>query len=304
MVIHIFIVNPYAGREVYADELRGKLEKIPDLTFFIFTTRYAGHEEALVRKAVDLFSDEKLRFYCCGGSGTLRNMLNGIEDFSEVEMAVYPCGLSNDFFKVFEEDEEKFSDLEALVNGDVVDIDYIRSNHGVCLNTLSAGVDARVSRYMEKYRELYMVGKQLPYTLSLLNSLFMTDPNDLVIYLDGEKMEVSCSEIVFANGLAIGGNLYLDSAADITDGEGCYLIAPPKIGFSLLHLLLYLKRRKMDKVRQKMKCGRWCRVHIESKDGRPLVVNQDGELVGGYPEWDAEIVRKGLHFVVPRGVKE
>ena len=35
-----------------------------------------------------------------------------------------------------------FYDIDALIDGDVVNIDYIKTNHGVALNTFSLGLDS------------------------------------------------------------------------------------------------------------------------------------------------------------------
>ena len=77
---HIFIINPFAGHQTFADDLRTKLAKVKNLDYFVFNTRYKGYETELVRKILHIFEGEKLRFYCCGGSGTMRNMLNGFSN--------------------------------------------------------------------------------------------------------------------------------------------------------------------------------------------------------------------------------
>ena len=100
-MVHIFIVNPYAGQKTFADDLRSKLEGMKGLNYFVFNTRYAGYEKEVIKKIQHIFEDEKLRFYCCGGSGTMRNMLNGFDNLENVEIAFFPCGLTNDFLKMF-----------------------------------------------------------------------------------------------------------------------------------------------------------------------------------------------------------
>ena len=112
-MIHIFIVNPYAGKGAFADDLRLKLSRIEGLNYFVFSTRYKGHETELVKEIQDIFENEKLRFYCCGGSGTMRNMLNGFEKLDDAEIAFFPCGLTNDFLKMFDKDEARFHDIPA-----------------------------------------------------------------------------------------------------------------------------------------------------------------------------------------------
>lgn len=52
-------------------------------------------------------------------------------------MAFYPCGLTNDFIKCFSGKEKRFHQIEELINGDVISVDYIQTNGSVALNTLS-----------------------------------------------------------------------------------------------------------------------------------------------------------------------
>ena len=80
-MIHIFIVNSNAGNKEFANGLRVELSHIEDIEYYVFDVRYAGYEVELLHKVQHIFEDEKLRIYCCGGSGTLRNVINGIEDY-------------------------------------------------------------------------------------------------------------------------------------------------------------------------------------------------------------------------------
>ena len=56
-------------------------------------------------------------------------------------------------------------------------------------------------------------------------------------------------------------------------------------------------------VRTMTKSGSCKKMRLARKDGKPLAVNMDGELVSESLEWTAEIVQQGLHLVVPKGVR-
>ena len=186
-MLHIFIINPFAGRKTFADDLRIKLASIKGLDYFVFNTRYAGYETELVKKIQHIFQGEKLRFYCCGGSGTMRNMLNGFDDLSTAEVAFFPCGLTNDFLKMFGENEAKFRNIEELINGDVIEIDYIKTNHGVSLNTLSTGLDSNSVSKMNDFRILRFIGNDVPYTISTLYSIFVSKTLEYEISIDDDS---------------------------------------------------------------------------------------------------------------------
>lgn len=302
-MVHIFIVNPYAGQKTFADDLRSKLEGIKGLNYFVFNTRYAGYEREVVKKIQHIFEDEKLRFYCCGGSGTMRNMLNGFDDLANVEIAFFPCGLTNDFLKMFGEDEARFHQIEELIKGDVISVDYIRTNYGVSLNTLSCGFDSAFADKLERYRLLSAFGAQVPYVSALLYALFVSKSQEYEIYLDDKKLEGTYAEVFFGNGSMFGGNMRFAPETCINDGKGIYFIAPPMKGVGALPIVTALIAGKEEKLNKRVYRGEGQRIKIRRTDGSPFAMNFDGELEEVHKEWEAEIIRKGLHLVVPKGVK-
>ena len=301
-MIHIFIVNPYAGQKTFADDLRSKLKNIKGLNYFVFNTRYAGYETEIVKDILNIFEDEELRFYCCGGSGTFRNMINGFDNIAKAQIAFFPCGLTNDFLKVFGEDESRFYNVEELIYGDVIDIDYIKSNQGIMLNSFSTGLDSKVLASLEEYRLLSAFGGQIPYMCSVLREAFFANNREYIIQLDDKELIGRFSEIFFCNGYVFGGNMYFDNAADVTDGKGLYCLVPACNGFSFLRHMLYTIQRNIGKLHSATNFGYCSRIKIQRRDGKPFHINQDGDIFLGNI-WEASIVRKGLHLVVPKGVK-
>ena len=299
---HIFIVNPFAGNNTFADDLRTKLSSMKNINYFVFNTRYAGYETELVKKVLNIFENEKLRFYCCGGSGTMRNMLNGFDDLSKAEVAFFPCGLTNDFLKMFGKDEERFHQIEELINGDIIEVDYIKTNHGISLNTLSTGLDSNCLIKMADYRMFRFLKSELPYTMATIYSAFVSRPCEYDITIDGETQIGKMAEIFIGNGRVFGGNLYLDKETCINDGKAMTRIIGNKWGFGILSVLTVLTGKKYDQIPQKVCCGECRKVSIRRSDGEKFNINQDGNLITGITQCDAEIVHKGLHLVVPKGV--
>lgn len=298
---HIFIINPFAGNKTFADDLRTKLSTIHDLNYFVFNTRYAGYETELVKKIQHIFQGEKLRFYCCGGSGTMRNMLAGFEDLTDAEVAFFPCGLTNDFLKMFGKDEARFHQIEELIHGDILKVDYIHTNHGVSLNTLSTGLDSNCVKKMNEYRILRFIGDEMPYLVSTLYSIFVSKTLSYDIELDDKKYSGKFAEVFIGNGCVFGGNMYFARETDVTDGKAIYRLSSNKRGLPLLPTLTALTGKKYDKVQKLMTCGDCSRIKIRRTDGQPFVINMDGDLQN-VTECTAEIVHKGLNLVVPKGV--
>ena len=64
-----------------------------------------------------------------------------------------------------------------------------------------------------------------------------------------------------------------------------------------------LSKENFEKVRKTCQCGHCSNIRLRRKDGMPFTMNFDGELVSDIREWEAQIVKQGLHLVVPKGVK-
>ncbi len=301
-MIHIFLINPYAGKRTFADGLRRKLKEIPDFDYFVFNTRHAGEEAELVRKMRTIFEDEKLRFYCCGGSGTMRNMLNGFDSFDNVEIAFFPCGLTNDFLKVFGKDAERFHSIGELIDGDVIAVDYIRSNCGVTLNTFSLGIDTGVAERNRKLRFLNFFGDNVSYTLSVFLALIGIQLKKYIVETEGGEYCRNYAEIFFGNGNVLAGNLWFFGNADPVDGRADLRLVYPRHSILYFPMLVALIKKNYQYLEKYSQTERSRFIRIRREDGGELSVNQDGELVMGIRHLEAEIVPKGIQLVVPKGV--
>ncbi len=299
---HIFIINPFAGQKTFADDLRTKLAAMDDLKYFVFNTRYAGYETDLVKRIQHIFEGEKLRFYCCGGSGTMQKMLSGFDDLSNAEIAFFPCGYTNDFLKIFGRSEHRFHHIEELINGDVIKVDYIRTDYGTALNTFSTGLDSNCVERMDDLGLLYYISKDLPYFVSTVCSIFISKTLEYDITIDGDLRTGKFAEVFFGNGCAFGGNMFFSDKTNVSDGIGITRIIGNKHGFPLLRTLMALMGKKYERLPELMECGEGSRLHIRRTDGHPFTINLDGELVRNVTQCNAEIIHKGLNLVVPSGV--
>ena len=301
---HIFIINPYSGQSSLADGLRDKLGTMSGLNYYVFNTRYPAYEKILVGKILHFFEGEKLRFYCCGGEGTMRNMLCGFDDLSEAEVAFFPCGMTNDFLKVFSSEQAAyFHDIEELIYGDVINVDYIQTNYGVALNTISFGLDSQTCMLTDDYRFLKILGENLPYSAAIVHSILLAEQYSYDIEVDGEVISGITSETIFGNGNIFGGNLHFYDSDNVFDGKGGYISAPKMNSIQEIQVMLAMMKHDMKHIRKACRHGEFERFSIRRTDGSPFFLNFDGELQSGITRLDAHIVKKGLKFVVPKGMK-
>ena len=219
-VKHIFIINPTAGKsdsrqKIYdmADSLRQK----HGLDVQCILTKKQGHATELAQKLCE--SGEELRFYACGGDGTVNEVANGIIGYDNAAMSVIPVGTGNDFLKNFGDDAEKFRDAEHLWNGPQFPMDAIDVNGRVALTIACSGIDARVAKDVHKYSESPLLDGKGSYIYSLaVNFLFKGIGSHWIVTLDDVPMEGDWSLIAVCNGRYYGGGFMPVAEARMDDG--------------------------------------------------------------------------------------
>lgn len=299
---HIFIINPAVTPKGFSIALSNKLKEYKDLNYYIFSSRYPGNETVLIENAQKFFPNSKLRVYCCGGSGTIRNALTGITDFDRVELAYVPYGLSNDFLKSTYSEIALFQNIDALIYADAVKIDYIESNHGLALNTFSTGVDALTLKMLEDYRFFGILWRNLPYILSVVFTLVFAKTNEYEVTIDGKTFTKNINQIFFGNGGVLGGFMKFSNGANITDGVANYAIGGKEKSLGLLPVAIALAKGKPEKISKYFDLGLAKEITIRRTDDKPFYVDFDGEMRVKASKWQAKIVNKGLSFVLPKGV--
>lgn len=97
---HVFIINPTAGKSDSRQKIYDMAEKLRQehgLEVQCLLTKKQGHATEIARRLCQ--SGEELRFYACGGDGTVNEVANGIIGYDNAAMTVIPVGTGNDFLK-------------------------------------------------------------------------------------------------------------------------------------------------------------------------------------------------------------
>ena len=217
---HVFIINPAAGKtdsrqKIYdmADLLRRKHGQ--DVECIL--TKKQGHATEIARRLCE--SGEELRFYACGGDGTINEVANGILGYDNAAMSCIPIGTGNDFLKNFGDDAEKFRDVENIWNGPRFPLDVIDVNGRVALTIACCGLDARVARDVHKYGESPMLTGKGSYVAALaVNFLFRSISSHWTVALDGWPAEGDFAVIAACNGRYYGGGFMPVAEARMDDG--------------------------------------------------------------------------------------
>ena len=217
---HIFIINPNAGKHdsrqrIYdmADALREK----HGLDVQCILTKKQGHATELARRLCD--SGEELRFYACGGDGTVNEVANGVIGYDNAAMTVIPVGTGNDFLKNFGGAAALFEDAENLWDGPQFPMDAIDVNGRIALTIACSGIDARVAADVHKYSESPLLDGKTSYIASLaVNFLFKGIASHWTVTLDDEVIEDDFSLVSVCNGRYYGGGFMPVAEARMDDG--------------------------------------------------------------------------------------
>lgn len=298
---HIFIINPTAGKydsrqRIY--EMAEHLRSAHGLDVQCILTKKQGHATEIAQKLCQ--TGESLRFYACGGDGTVNEVANGIIGYENAAMSVIPVGTGNDFLKNFGGDMDKFRDAENLWNGPQFPMDAIDVNGRVALTIACSGIDARVARDVHKYSESPLLDGKGSYIYSLaVNFLFKGIGTHWTITLDDVTTEGDWSLVSVCNGRYYGGGFMPVAEARMDDGVLNTLVVREVNRRTFLKFVGPYSRGEYAKFPEYAHCSCPKVVHIHSE--KPDIVTcLDGESVVN-SDVTIKLHDKKLNFFGPEG---
>ena len=295
---HIFIVNPAAGKEEFRNDLSRRLHSV-SADFQVYLTKAPKDATRFVRKYCSENS-EPVRFYACGGDGTLSEVAAGIVGFENAELSCCPCGSGNDFVKYYG-GEEAFRDIEALINAPSHPIDLIKINDTYSLNVVNFGFDTHVAKTMEKVRNKKIIGGKNAYNTGVFSSVLFAMKNRAEIYADGERLNPDEKFLLCtaANGKYVGGAFQCAPRSVNNDGLMEICMVKPISRFRFVKLLgPYTAGKHLDDPSFKdiIEYRRCSRLEVNAPEGFSVCI--DGELLDT-THFVCEVMPGAIRFAVP-----
>lgn len=298
---HIFIINPSAGKYDATDEIKSKLQMLDEgIDYETYITRSKGDATDFVDSWCRSHPDEAVRFYACGGDGTLNEVVSGLLEHSWAEVSCYPCGSGNDYIKYYGP-RENYLDIKRLIDGEAHKVDVMRVNDRCSINVCNFGFEAEVCRTMDNVRRKPVIGGKRAYTTGIIKSLFTGRKNYCRMSVDGNELHdgkmLLCT---LSNGRYVGGNYNCAPLSLNDDGlvEVCLFKPMPLVKLvSLIKVYQQGKHLNNPRVAHLMK---YCQGKvIEMESPSPFYVVIDGEILFN-THFKVENLHKAVTFVAPR----
>lgn len=297
---HIFIVNTVAGEHSCLEEVKKAIANESEaIDYELFTPNSAKDNVSQIKEYLEAHPGEEVRFYACGGDGTLNKVASGIYGYPNASLAVLAYGSGNDYIKYYA-DLKAFRNVENAMHGTEKRIDIMQVNGRFAINATHFGLDSVVAKVMHKIRRYPIIGGKMCYPIAVLRAFLTGMRTKCTVYADGEKLnDGKICLCTIANGKYVGGSYKCAPRSLNDDGllEVCLIKPVSRIKFALLKKS-YTDGTHLDnpKFKDIIVYRRAKQVVIEGSKG--FCVSLDGEILQG-ERIVVENKRQAIRFVVP-----
>jgi len=297
------IINPSSGNGAAKKKwipIYNELKK-QQFNFDFSFTEHKNHSFEILKKAL---KQGIIKFICVGGDGTLHTIVNGIlslnpVNISEINLGIIPIGTANDWVKTYNISKDYKKAIQTLkaeftVKQDIGKLLIHENNTIIYFNNLAGiGFDGYVVNKVHHYKNLGF----LAYLTGALVSLTSYKKSTLEIIFNKTKIEEKTLMLLIGICKYSGGGMQLTQNPNPTDG----LFDISHINkISLVTLLVNIGGLFNGKIthHKLVKIYKTSKLKITVLDAQKTYIQADGEFVG-FGSFEAEILSKALHFIVP-----
>ena len=273
-----FIVNPSAGghngkKIKKAICLIQERLKERGIKYVIHLTDMPGHATELT---ASLIKNGATDIIAVGGDGTLHEVINGFDNFENVNMGIIPCGTGNDFATALGLPLDPIKALDIILDGQAEFTDFMQMKGVRGLNIIGMGIDVDV---LKKYRALKKKTK-FKYTMCLVKTLFDFEYSNFDAEINGVKTHYRSFVACVANGTMYGGGIPICPIANPTDKQLDFVAVREIKKLGLIRAFIKLKKGKVLTLPQ---AHHEKITSIKIVTDMPVTINVDGELYENIP---------------------
>lgn len=303
---YCFIINPASGKDSTKQGLENRIMESAakaeaDVT--VMYTTQVGDMQKYIREFSAKNAGEEIRFYACGGDGTVCEAVNGVmsaEGRERLSLGIIPVGTGNDFVRNFD-GKENFFDADAQINATAMKIDLIKCNDFYAANMINIGFDCQVVVKTAEFKRRRFVPSKLAYIFGLVATLVKKPGVSMKVSKDGGEPEhKELLLTTFANGSFCGGGFYSNPNASLTSGALNSLFVNDVTRIKFISLVGDYKKGTHL-------CEKFAKIIVEDNAfeyflefASPTNISVDGEIVT-LESLRISCEKQALNILVPKG---
>ncbi len=295
---HHFIFNPAAGSRAAKARLDAALRALAPGSYTLHITKQEGDASAYVRAQCEAHGGP-LRFYACGGDGTLGEVATGALGFPQAEVGVWPCGSGNDYVKYYG-GKSRFLDLRRQVEAESVPVDLMQVGERCAINAVNLGLEAEAAGAMVHVRHYPFLNSKNGYLFGVLSAVIKHMRTSCALFGDGEALhQGDMLTLSLACGRYIGGGFMCAPRSENDDGLMELALVRPISRLQLARLIgSYKKGEHLSdpRIQPHIIYRRVKEARIESPQDIRLCL--DGEIITGR-QFEVKILPRALRFILP-----
>jgi diacylglycerol kinase (ATP) len=267
----------------------------------VYETQGVGDATRFIKEYLVAHEGEPVRFYACGGDGTLCEVVNGAALCPYASVSCYPCGSGNDFVKYYG-GVSRFLSIAELVEGEERTVDLITDGKIYAINVSNFGFDYAVCRTMQRVKRYPLLDGKRAYYFGIVKSVLGGRRYRARVSVDGKPLGKDGRVMLctVACGNYVGGSYMCAPRSDNEDGLLEVCLATPVSLLTFARLIgAYAKGRHLDdpKFASFIHYARGKRVEVVSEEKHFGYV-MDGELDEAC-SFSLEVVPGALRFAIP-----
>ena len=292
----LMIINPVSGKMVLSKHYTDIISIFKEAGYSLDVRCTTGKDSA--REIIKKCAPDCDIIICCGGDGTLNDIINGVMECGEdIAIGYIPCGTTNDFASSIGLSKNVITAARDIVSGEATQVDV--GKFGDTYFSYVASFGAFTQSSYNTPQNMKNTFGHLAYVVEGVKELPYLKPTALRITT--ETGVVHNGEYVLgaiANTTSIGGIIKLDSAyVDLSDGEfEVLLIHYPKNIMDLNNIITSLNTN--DYENPSISFFRARELTVESKE--KILWSVDGECFGAREKEVIKNYNKSIKIILPK----
>ncbi|KAA9338821.1 diacylglycerol/lipid kinase family protein [Adhaeribacter soli] len=284
----LFIINPKSGRQNKLNIQDLIRKHLPEDSFDIVETEFAGHATELARQGA---KDGFRVVAAVGGDGTVNEVARGLLG-TRAALAIIPKGSGNGLARHLNIPLEVPAALDLFHNSTFSRIDTCTINGHPFFCTAGFGFDGYISSIFARNARRGLRS----YVELILKEFTKFKPGKATVQLNHENFETDCFVLTFANASQYGNNAYIAPMADIRDGllDVCLI---RELSLQKAMAVSYGLLTKKIATSGHAEFFKTQEITAQTKEQMPF--HADGEYVGEACEFHVQIKPLSLEVLIP-----